>query len=552
MIGKKWNILSRLGTDISDEKILDNLLANRNIVEGADKNTFLNPEKIKDITISSLGIDEKEVGKALERIKKALEKKEKVVVFGDYDADGVTATAILWETLYKIGIDALPFIPDRFSEGYGLSPVTVKRLKEENPELSLIITVDNGISAVEASEACKELGVDLIITDHHEIPKEKPKALAIVHTTKISGSGVSLFFSRELFRKFSKIDENFLSLSELAAIGTISDQLPLVGPNRSVVKEGLNYLNNTKRRGLLALYEEAAIKKGEITAVTVGFSIAPRINAVGRMASAMDALRLLCTTDTARAKALAATLGRLNMERQKVVDESTQNAIEAVKNSANNNVILIANEDYHEGVIGLIASHLVDRYYLPAVVIALSETEGKGSARSIPGFNITDAFSRLSDYLEKFGGHEMAAGFSIKREKIDDFRAALSELAGSSLTEDMLVRQMNVDMELPFNILTPSLVNKISDFEPFGAGNYKPVFCSSARVLDAKGVGQDNKHLKMSLVQGKFKFDAIAFGMGKYLGKLGEEIDVAYNLEENVWNGVRNLQLKVKDIKLPG
>ncbi|OGM05821.1 single-stranded-DNA-specific exonuclease RecJ, partial [Candidatus Woesebacteria bacterium GWB1_43_5] len=465
--------------------------------------------------------------------------------YGDYDADGICATAVLWEALYALGADITPYIPERFSEGYGLNAKSVQSLKLKTKNLKLIITVDNGIVANEGVKTAKRLGIDVIITDHHQKsnpPAVGPKAHSIIHTTATSGSGLAWFLARELGKNGGL---------ELVAIGTIADQVPLLGVNRSLVKWGIEELNGTQRSGLLALFEEAAVKRGTVTPYTVGFIIAPRINAMGRLAHGLDSLRLLCTKNSSRALELAAVVGKTNEERQRIVEEVVVHARQSVLSNGESGIIVIAHKSYHEGVIGLAASKLVEEFWRPAIVISLGKSVAKASARSIPGVSIIEVIRKTGDLLVSGGGHEMAAGFSLETVKLDLFLQKLKELSGQYLTADLLLKTLKIDLELDFSQINQDLYKMLRKFEPVGMGNPAPTFVSKkVKVDNAKVVGADGKHLKLKLSQKNKSFSAIAFGMGGIYSQLNHEspIDVVYCVEEDSWNGNRGLQLKVKDL----
>lgn len=541
---KVWQILHQSAPKDLDS-ILDVLLENRGLKSKKEKEDFFSPQEPNKISLKEFGISESEVKKAITRIKTAIKKKEKIIVYGDYDADGVCATAILWECLYSLKANVLPYIPERFSEGYGLNIESIKKLKEEDPELKLIITVDNGIVANDAVTEAKKLGVDVIITDHHEIGKKKPNALAVVHTTKIGGAGVSWVFAREISKKGDGL--------ELCAIGTIADQIPLLGPNRSLVKYGLMELNKTKRPGINSLFEEAAIVKGAIGTYEVGFMIAPRINAMGRLRHAIDSLRLLCTKNALKAKELSQEVGRANKERQKILSEIVIATRTETKKLEGKKIIVVASETYHEGVIGLAAGRLVEEFYRPAIVFSKGEKYAKASARSVAGFNIIEAIRKVEDLLVAAGGHPMAAGFTIESGKILEFEKRLLLESNDLLTDEVLLRKLKIDMEIGFDKITPALLEKLQDFEPTGLGNQSPIFASKkVEVIDARGVGDAAKHLKLKLRQDGSVFSAIAFGFGgisKDLG-LGAEVDIAYTPQINSWNGSKNIELRIRDIKV--
>lgn len=535
--------------------IIPTLLKNRGISSKKDKEEFFKPTLAEKISVKALGLNPKEIAKAITRIKLAKKTKEKVIVYGDYDADGICGTAILWEALFTRGLNVLPHIPERFTEGYGLNVESIKKLKKEDQNLGLIITVDHGIVANKKVDIARELGIDVVVTDHHEPGKLKPKTYALVHTTKISGSAVAWVLAREIAKKIKNEKPKLKDLSslELAAIGTLADQLPLIGPNRSFAKYGLEALNKTQRVGLLALFKEAAIVPGEIGPYEVGFIIAPRINATGRLIHAIDSLRILCTRSRSRAQELAEHLGRTNLERQRIVQEVVVHARERLKGEVEDNIIILAHESYHEGVIGLAAAKLVEEFYRPAIVLSKKGEISKASARSISGFNIIAAIRSLKHLYIEGGGHPMAAGFSIKTVKIQKFSKEINKLSKKALTPEILSKRIKIDIEAHFNQLNQALYDKIKLFEPSGLGNPAPVFITKeVEVHEARRVGKEGSHLKLHLVEDGIDFEAIGFGLTKRFTDLGQakKIDIVYCLDENVFNGRKSLQLKVKDIKI--
>jgi len=552
---KKWEIVSKSkvkSQKLKVDEIIDILLKNRGLRTKKEKGEFLKPTPPEKITLKSLKISDVSVKKAISRIKKAVKNKERIIVYGDYDADGVCATAILWETLYSLSKKSLPYIPERFSEGYGLNAESVEKIKTQNPDVKLIITVDNGIVAYDGVKKANELGIDVIITDHHQKGKKLPKAQAIIHTIEIGGAGLAWVLARELKSAIRHQPSDINGL-ELAAIGTISDQLPLVGANRSFAKYGLEVLNKTKRPGLLALFEEAAIEKGSIGTYQVNFMIAPRLNAMGRLEHAIDSLRLLCIKGRGKAQVLARLLGKTNRQRQKVVGEVLLHASKNVDEKNLGSVIILAHETYHEGVIGLAASKLVEKFYRPAIVLSKGDDYSKASARSISGFNIIETLRKMEDMWVEGGGHPMAAGFTIETSKIDVFSEKFSKAADSILTNDLLTRRLKIDLEVDFSQLNWKLENALEDFEPAGIGNPTPTFATKGVVvLNSRVVGRDAKHIKLVLQKDDKTFGAIAFGFGYLYPKLmtAEKVDVAYNLMENEWMGEKKLELRVKDIKL--
>lgn len=554
---KKWEIVNHLkikGEKFKVTDIVDILLENRGIKTEKDKNKFFNPTTPTELTLKELGIDSKEVSKAIKRIEKAFKDKEKVMIYSDYDADGICAGAILWEALYSISKDVLPYVPERFSEGYGVNSESIRKLKEKFPDLGLIITVDNGIVANGEVNKIKKLGIDVIVTDHHQKGKSLPKAYSIIHTPLICGVSVAWILAREALKKLKVKNSKFIAEDELdlVAIGTIADQVPLLGANRSFAKFGLEILNKTKRAGLLAMFKEAYLMQGSIGSYEVGFIIAPRINAMGRMGSALDSLRILCIKDFAKAMELARLLGKTNQERQRVVEQVYLHAKSIAEQTGDKKVFILSSETYHEGVIGLAAGRIVEEFHRPAIVISKGENISKASARSISGFNIIEAIRQLEKIIQGGGGHPMAAGFSIETASIDLFIQEFEKVANPLLTDEILAKKVKIDIKLNFDSLCDDLANELQKFEPFGLGNNAPVFVTeNVEVINAKQVGKDKSHLKLVLRNKAKVFEAIAFKLGSKLDQLstGSKISIVYSLDRNIWNGVESLQLKVKDFK---
>lgn len=552
---RRWEIISKIKAK-SEKEIIETLLKNRGLKTEKEKQEFFDPISPLKITLKSLGIKETEVKKAIDRIKKAKKTQERVFVYGDYDADGITGTATLWETLNSVGLNVMPHIPDRFSEGYGLNIETIKRLKEKDKSLGLIITVDHGIVAGKKVEEIKKLGIDLIITDHHQADKILPKPLALIYTDKIGGSGVAWMFSREIVKYFKidnfKIEERL----QLAAIGTVADQLPLVGPNRSIVNYGLAELDKTKRPGLLALFDEANLTGvppvRSIGTYEVGFIIAPRINAMGRLKHGLESLRLLCTTSKQKAIEISKNIGETNTSRQKIVEEVIVHTRGVYKDLDKQSIIVLSDESYHEGVIGLAAAKLVEEFYLPAVVMSVKGDIAKASARSISGFNIIEAIRELRDLYIEGGGHPMAAGFSILVANIPEFTKQINLIAKNGLTAEILQRKLKADLELDFSQLNFKLYENLRAFDPVGIGNPGPSFVTKkVEVVSVKKVGKTSSHLKLKLKQHDFEFNAIAFGLGlTHNVNQSDAIDIMYQIDEDSWNGGGLIQLRIKDIRV--
>ncbi len=561
---KKWEIINKFtvhsspirqaqGRQFTAEKLIKVLLENRGLKTKKEIEEFINP-KLENVTISPVGISKKQLERSVDRIKKAIQNKEQIVVYGDYDVDGICGAAILWETLRDLRASTMPYIPHRIDEGYGLSIQGIDKLKTQNSKLKtddvkLIITVDNGIVATQAVDYANKNGIDVIITDHHVPSKKLPKAYAIVHTTKLCGTGVAWILCQEL--KTSKEDDHL----GLVALATVADLVPLVGFNRTLLKFGLEVLQKTRRVGLLELFKEAGIDQKNIDVYQIGHSIAPRLNAMGRLEYAMESLRLLCTKDTTKAKTLAEKLGSTNRERQSLTEESSIHAISEVRRQKLElkKLIFIAHKTYQQGVIGLIAGKLVEEFYRPAIVVSKGGTYSKASARSVHGFNIIEFIRSASELLVNAGGHPMAAGFTIETEKISLLQKALEENVEKILDDNLLTRTVRIDCELPFPCIDTSLFKVLQKLAPFGMRNPEPTFITrNVRITDMRLVGREGKHLKLRLTQQNSKvFEAIAFGMGERSKEVhvGDGIDVVYTIDENVWNGDTTLQVKIKDLK---
>ncbi len=542
-MAKKWQVLKKFESD----DIIDSLLENRGLTTKKDIERFLHPQDPHRLTVKDVGINPGTLKKALDRIKKAIKNKESIVVYADYDADGICAGAIMWETIHTLGARVMPYIPHRVDEGYGLSKKGIDAVRGLY-DPALVITVDHGITARDQVAYAASLGIEVIVTDHHVKPKKLPDCF-IVHTTELCGAGVSWFVAKELARK-----EELLAF---AAMGTIADLVSLTGANRAIVKYGLGELNKTKRVGLVALMRDAGLVLGALSTYEISHMLAPRLNAMGRLVHAMDALRLLCTKDAGKAMLLARQLGLTNKERQQLTIDTSLHAKGVVSSRETlPKLLFVAHDTYNQGVIGLVAGKLVEEFYRPAIVISQGPEISKGSARSIPGFNIVEAIRMASDILVDVGGHPMAAGFTVETKYLDELRDRLVTIAEKALSDELLTRALRIDMELPLSYVTQELWKQLRDFEPFGFGSPEPVFATYGVIVeDTRLVGADGRHLKLGIRgQGPGnRMEAIAFGFGKLYGQLksGSQIDIAYTIDMNVWNGSRKLQLKIKDIAIP-
>ncbi len=536
-----WKIPPKEISPKSKDWLIKTLAKNRGLITPEKLKDFLNPQ-FSQITATKLS----QLPQGLKRVKQALDKNEKIIVYSDYDADGICASAILWETLNDLGANVLPYVPHRIKEGYGLSIDAIKSLKAQGA--NLIITVDHGVTATKQIEESNKLGLDIIVTDHHVLPAILPKPDALVHTTALCGAGVAWRFAWEIVCKLRPSYKDALEEKlELAAIATIADLVPLIGTNRAIVALGLRKLAKTKRVGIKSLLRHSKIE-GPIGTYEIGHILAPRINAMGRIEHGLDSLRLLCTKSAQKAEQLAGLLGKTNSKRQDLTTSAIAKAIDMV--SREHLIGIVAHDAWHEGVIGLVASRLVEAHHKPMIVIARGQTRSKGSARSIAGFNIIEAIRASSEFLLDAGGHPMAAGFTIETRHIDAFNKKINTYAQVNLSQDLLTPIINIECILPKEEINNQTLATIKLFEPYGIANPQPIFLTkNMRLEDVRGVGQDSKHLKLQ-VDG---FEAIGFNIGNRKADLrpGYKVDLVYILEENRYHGNTNLQLKIRDLKLP-
>jgi single-stranded-DNA-specific exonuclease len=499
---------------------------------------------------------------AVEKILKAIENKDKICVYGDYDVDGITATAVMIRTLKRLGADAVYYIPNRIEEGYGLGNNSMDIIKEL--EVSLIITVDCGIRSNEVVDYAQAIGMEVIITDHHECEGELPKAYSILNPHQpdcgyphkgLAGVGVAFKLASALLSR-KDIGDYAEELLDIVSIGTIADVVPLLDENRIIVKNGLDRIRKTANKGIKALLTVCGLNDKELNTYNVAFMLAPRINAAGRIADATECVELLLTDDEDKAVEIAERLDSDNRERQKIETDILKCAIAIIEETLDtdkNRVLVLSNDNWHVGVIGIVASRLVDRYYLPAFVISQDGELGKGSARSIPGFNIFEAMSKHSSIFEKYGGHEMAAGFTILTERIDELRDCMNKEAEKIMGMDKPIPEVFVDYKLMPTDITLDTVRQLKLMEPFGTGNTSPVFVyRDLMVTSSRAVGNESKHLSLMVNDGINEIKCIAYNFGSMqkLLSFGSKIDIICTVENNIWNGIENVQLNIKDIKL--
>lgn len=553
-----WQISPPIPDSISEalntySLIFQQILYNREITTSQQAEGFLQAGYPAHSETELLGTRE-----AVARIGRALQAGEKIAIYGDYDADGVTATALLLQTFYAFGADVQSYIPNRFTEGYGLNNTALDKLKADG--VSLLITVDCGIRAIAEADYAASIGLDLIVTDHHTAGTELPNALAVINPKQpadpypekvLAGVGVAYKLAKALIQEFNPPGLMSEDLLDLVAIGTVADLVPMVGENRSLVREGLRYIKTPRRQGIVSLLGVLNTNPEKVNASTIGFGIGPRINAAGRIGSAQDALNLLIATDIRTGAEFAQVLDNRNRERQRITREIQEHS-EALSGAEEPDTYLLFSyhPDFNPGVVGLAASKLVEEYYLPAVVGFHGEDFTRASCRSIPEFHITHALDQCSDLLEQYGGHAAAAGFTVLNKNLDEFAKRLRQIAREQLEPIELTPSMNADIAVRLADLKPALLNEIEMLEPTGQKNRPPLFISyKVDVRGARAVGKEKNHLKLILSQDGITFDAIAFRFGHLVHEIPGQIDILYAFEMNEFNGRQNLQLNIKDLK---
>jgi single-stranded-DNA-specific exonuclease len=508
---------------------------------------------------------------AIERIVQAKKNNENIAIFGDYDADGVTATTIIYEALENLGFEnVLAYIPDRQVEGYGINKKALEYLKSKG--IDLMITVDCGVSNEKEIKLAKKLGIDVIITDHHIIPENIPEAFCILNphmpdsgfgSENLAGVGVSFKLAQALYKKIDPKKEDYLKwMLDIVAIGTIADCVPLLGENRILAKYGLLVLSKTRRIGLQEMFKvgRIAIDENNVPdAHRVAFQIAPRINAAGRMDHASISYNLLLEKDRAKARNLALEVESKNQERQKVTAEIHREVQILAKNAfKDRNLIFAENEHWPVGILGLVAGKITDEFKRPSIILQKQEKEYVGSLRSIPEVDIISALRKCSDLTIKFGGHAQAAGVSISKDNISEFYKRLEKSVDDEIAGNEYKSALEIDMEISSENIDWNLMNDLKKMEPFGEGNREPVFLMrNMAIIDHKICGNGSKHLKLSLKGNDNSpkvFDSIGFGFGNKFPNIknGDNIDIVFNLKEDNWNGNKKMQLNLIDLKIHG
>ncbi|MCK4900721.1 MAG: single-stranded-DNA-specific exonuclease RecJ, partial [Anaerolineales bacterium] len=533
--------------------ILRQILFNRGYATQEIANQYLEAKMPPGTDASNLlGVPE-----ATERIQYAIKTQERIAVYGDYDADGVTATALLVSALSTMGADVIGYIPNRFDEGYGLNNEALDNLRSDGTRL--VITVDCGIRSPQETKHAQDIGLDMIISDHHHPDNELPQAVAVINPKQpqdtypekeLAGVGLAYKLISALMGNSSDAE----SYLDLVALGTVADLAPLVGENRALVRKGLEVLRKPHRQGVMALIGVSGLKPNKIKASDIGFVLGPRLNAAGRLESALAALDLLTSSDVYQAAELAQQLDNQNRERQQITSQIQKQAEQLVLIDDPDALLLFAaHPDFNPGVVGLAASRLTELYYRPAIVAYRGEVLTRASCRSIKEFHITQALDQCADLLERHGGHAAAAGFTVKNENLPALINRLKVIANQELSQLDLRPTLTADVEIPLSDLKPEILDYLEWLQPTGYGNPQAHFVSrNLKVTRSRTVGKDNNHLKFTVTDGRITYDAIAFRQGHWEGLLPSRIDLLYIFETNEYFDRISLQLNVRDIKPTG
>ena len=559
-MNKKWQIyetdenkIQEISQKYNLNKLLSTILANRNIIDEKDIKQFLSPTR-KDFHDPFLIHD---MEKAVERIIKAIEKQEKVTIYGDYDVDGITSITVLKSYLSDRGLEVETYIPNRLNEGYGLNKEAIEKI--HNNGCQLMITVDCGISGIEEVEYANSLGIETIVTDHHEPGNELPKAFAVIDNKRkdsnypfreLAGVGVVFKLIQAISIKLGLAEEEYLKYLDIVCIGTISDIVPLVDENRVITKLGLMLVRQTKNIGLKAILKTSGYNK--IDSNTISFGVAPRINACGRMGVAEEALELFLSKNVNHVMELARKLNDHNRVRQETEKSIFEEALKQIqeKHLDENNTIVVGGENWHHGVIGIVSSKITEMYFKPSILLSFEGDDlGKGSGRSIPGFDLHDALMKCEDCIEKFGGHSMAIGITVKRENLEKLKQELENIAIEEKIDE-IVPIIKIDARINLSEVNKEMVESLKELEPFGEGNKMPIFAFKNLKIDSIRALSEGKHLKLTLKDNNTIVNAIGFNMGELAQdyRIGDKIDVVGTLEINSFNGTDSIQINMKDL----
>lgn len=558
-MNKKWEIYQTNEEKVEElqekyklNRLLSILLTNREITEETEITKFLNPKR-SDF-YDPFGMPDME--KAVERILKAIENKEQIIIYGDYDVDGITSVTVLKSFLEERGIQVNVYIPNRLNEGYGLNKTAMEEIAKQGNKL--MITVDCGITAVEEVEYAKKFGIETIITDHHEPAEELPKAIAVVDAKRkdnkyeyrnLAGVGVVFKLIQALSIKLELDQKEYLKYLDIVCVGTISDIVPLTDENRVIVKLGLKLVEQTKNLGLKEILQSCGYSK--INSTTISFGVAPRINACGRMGHQEEALNLLLSKEENEVKKLTQKINEYNKTRQEIEKNIYNEAIEQIEKEGNDNknTIVVFGKGWHHGVIGIVSSKITELYFKPSILLCEEDGKCKGSGRSIPGFDLHEALMECNDTIDKFGGHAMAVGININKEKIEEFKEKFEKIAKEKEV-DKIIPILNLDAEIKLDDVNKEMVDSLKELEPFGEANKMPIFAFRNLKIDSIRSLSDGKHLRLSVKDNKNIINAIGFNMGTLTDtyRIGDRVDIAGNLEINSFNGVDSIQINIKDI----
>lgn len=555
---KKWEV-----SKVNNEEVekfakkhkLSNLLASilirKNITTDEEVNKFLNPTRMDFYNPFLLP----DMEKAVDRITKAVENKENITIYGDYDVDGITSITLLKNFFANSNIDVKTYIPNRLEEGYGLNKDAIREISYS--ETKLIITVDCGITGIEEIEYAKKIGIDVIVTDHHEPGEEIPNCIAVIDAKRkdskypfnqLAGCGVAFKLMQALATKWKLPEKEYLKFLDIAAIGTISDIVPLIDENRVIAKLGLMLVERTNNIGLKTLIDLCGFKK--IDSTMVSFGLSPRINACGRLGHADEALELFLANDKNTTTKLAKKMNEYNTARQQVERKIYDEAVKEIIKEKDKPAIVLGKEGWHHGVAGIVSSKITDEYFKPSILICFEGDEGKGSGRSIPGFDLHEALMECSTYLEKFGGHSMAVGITIKKDKFKEFKKVFTEYAESKNISD-IVPIINIERKVELKDVNIESVKELQKLEPFGEQNKMPLFLiENLKIVSIRSLSE-GKHLKILLKQDNFFIDAIGFNMGDLTEqyKIEDRVDIVGTIDINVFNRNENVQLTIKDMR---
>jgi len=559
-MNKKWQIYEVDENKVKEiqekyqlNKLLATILVNRGITDKEEIRKFLNPTR-NDFHNPFLI---KDMEKAVERIIKAIENQENVTIYGDYDVDGITSITVLKSFLQDRGLEVNSYIPNRLDEGYGLNREAIEKIVKDGSQL--MITVDCGISAIEEIEYANSLKIDTIVTDHHEPGNELPNAIAVIDNKRkdseypfreLAGVGVVFKLIQALGITLGLKEEEYLKYLDIVCIGTISDIVPLVDENRVIAKLGLMLIRQTKNIGLRSILNSSGYNK--IDSTTISFGVAPRINACGRMGKAEEALELLLSKNINQVNELTKKLNKHNTTRQETEKNIFNNVVKHIKEEhlENNNAIIVGGENWHHGVIGIVSSKITEMYFKPSILLSFEDDGvGKGSGRSIPGFDLHDALMKCTDSIEKFGGHSMAVGITIKKDNFEKFKEEFEKITANSNIHE-IIPVIQVDGKIELKNINKDMVEDLKQLEPFGEGNKIPVFIFKNLKIDSIRALSEGKHLKLTLKDNNTILNAIGFNMGYITEeyRIGDKIDVVGVLEMNSFNGVESLQINIKDI----